>query len=67
MAIFHSILPRANTGCSVYWEIHLAKRAILKELVFSIPIYKNYIMFETVRKGHWLLKKHGDILNILAE
>ena len=36
-AIFHS---RANTGCSVYWEIHLAKRAILKELIYNIPLLK---------------------------
>ena len=27
---FHSILPRADTGCSVNWEIHLLKRAIFK-------------------------------------
>ena len=30
-AIFHSILPRVNNGCSAYWEIPLSKRAILKE------------------------------------
>ena len=38
--ISHSILPRANNGNSVYWEIHLSKRAILKEFNFNIPFLR---------------------------
>ena len=36
-AIFHGILPRVITGCSMYWEIHMSKREIFKELNFNIP------------------------------
>ena len=39
-ALFHSILPRANTGCSVYLEIHLCKREILKEFDINIPFLR---------------------------
>ena len=39
-AIFRSILPRANTGCSVYCEIHWSKMEILKELNFNIPFLR---------------------------
>ena len=36
-AIFHIILLRANTGCYVYWKIHMSKRAIFEEFNFNIP------------------------------
>ena len=34
---FHNILPWANTGCSLSWEIHVSKSAIMKEINFTIP------------------------------
>ena len=53
------ILPRANTEFSVYLEIHLAKRAILKGLISNIRllgmIYCSVLSFfyiHTKRPGH---------------
>ena len=39
-ALFHIMLPRANTGCILYRQIHLIKRAVLKELISNKPILK---------------------------
>ena len=48
-ALFHIMLPRANTGCILYREIHLIKRAVLKELISNKPIKKIYTV--TYRKN----------------
>ena len=48
-AIIHRILPRGyisqynpygKYGMSVYWEIHLAQGAILKDFISNIPLLK---------------------------
>ena len=39
-AIIHITLPRETTGCSLYWEVNLFQRAILKELSFNIPFLR---------------------------
>ena len=41
-AICQSIPPRANSRCSVYWEIHLTKNGILKEFYLNIPFLRLY-------------------------
>ena len=39
-ALFPCVLPSANSGCSVFWEIHLLKTAILKVIISNISVLK---------------------------
>ena len=70
-AILHRILPSTlprEYWMSVYWEIHLAQRAILKELISNIPhlkiIYCTEIHISPKVLG---LNLHLEILNNIGD